>query len=92
MEYYSPIKRKEITAFAAIYMCLEIITLSEIRQTVRHQHQMLSPTRGIFFKKDTMGKKSKKQKNKNKTKQKGHNELLCRRDTDSQTEKLMISK
>ena len=32
MEYYSAIKRKEITAFAATRMDLEIITLSEVRQ------------------------------------------------------------
>ena len=32
MEYYSAIKRKEITAFAATWMDLEIIMLSEVRQ------------------------------------------------------------
>ena len=32
MEYYSAIKRKEITAFAAPWMDLEIIMLSEVRQ------------------------------------------------------------
>ena len=32
MEYYSPIKRKEIMAFAATWMDLEIIMLSEVRQ------------------------------------------------------------
>ena len=31
MEYYSAIKRKEITAFAATWMDLEIIMLSEVR-------------------------------------------------------------
>ena len=41
MEYYSTIKRKEITAFAATWMDLEIIMLSEVSQTVRHQYQML---------------------------------------------------
>ena len=44
--YYSAIKRKEVTAFAATWMDLEIM-LSEISQTVRHQHHMLSPTCGI---------------------------------------------
>ena len=44
MEYYSAIKRKEIMAFAATWMDLEIIMLSEVRQMVRYQHQMLSPT------------------------------------------------
>ena len=42
MEYYSAIKRNEIPAFLAIQMDLEIIMLSEVSQTVRHQHQMLS--------------------------------------------------
>ena len=41
MEYYSAIKRKEITSFAATCMDLEIIMLSEVSQTMRHQHQML---------------------------------------------------
>ena len=43
MEYYSAIERKEITAFAT-WIDLEIIMLSEVSQTVRHQHQMLSIT------------------------------------------------
>ena len=47
MEYYSAIKRKERMAFAATWMDLEIIMLSEVSQTVRHQHHMLSPTCGI---------------------------------------------
>ena len=47
MEYHSAIKRKEITAFAATWMDLEIIMLSEVSQTVRHQHPMLSLTCGI---------------------------------------------
>ena len=47
MEYYSVTKRKEITAFAATWMDLEIIILSEVSQTMRHQHQMLSLTCGI---------------------------------------------
>ena len=47
MEYYSAIIRKEITAFAAKWMDLQTIILSEVSQTVRHQHQMLSLTCGI---------------------------------------------
>ena len=47
MEYYSAIKRKEIMAFAATWMDPEIIMLSEVNQTVRHQHQVLSLTCGI---------------------------------------------
>ena len=47
MEYYSAIKRNEIAALAATWMNLEIIMLSEVSQTVRHQQQMLSLTCGI---------------------------------------------
>ena len=47
MEYYSAIKRNEITTFGATWMDLEIIMLSEVSQTVRYQHQMLSLTCGI---------------------------------------------
>jgi len=53
MEYYSAIKRKEIKTFAATWMDFEIIILSEVSQTMRLQHQMLSLTCGIS-KKDTM--------------------------------------
>ena len=66
MEYYSAIKRKETMAFAATRIDLEIIVLSEVSQTMRHQHQMLSLTCGIL--------------------KKGHNEFLCRTDTDSDFE------
>ena len=38
------IKRKEITAFAETWMDLKIVMLSEVSQTVRHQHLMLSLT------------------------------------------------
>ena len=37
MEYYSVIKRKEITAFAATWMDTEIIMLSEVSETVRRE-------------------------------------------------------
>ena len=47
MEYYSAIKRKEIPAFLATWMDLEIIMLSEVSQTMRHEHQMLPLTYGI---------------------------------------------
>ena len=46
MDNYSAIKRKEITAFAATWMDLEVILLSEVSQTVRDQ-LMLSLTCGI---------------------------------------------
>ena len=42
MEYYSAMKRKEIMAFAVTWLDLEIIMLSEVSQTVRHPHHMLS--------------------------------------------------
>uniref|UniRef100_A0A8W4FAG2 DUF1725 domain-containing protein n=1 Tax=Sus scrofa TaxID=9823 RepID=A0A8W4FAG2_PIG len=47
MGYYSAIKRNKITAFAAIWMDLEIIMLSEVSQTVRYQHHILSLICGI---------------------------------------------
>ena len=47
MKYYSAIKRNEIQAFLATWMDLEIIMLSEVSHTMRHQHQMLSLTCGI---------------------------------------------
>ena len=47
MEYYSAIKMNEIPAALATWMDLETIMLSEVRHTVRHQHQMLSLTCGI---------------------------------------------
>ena len=46
MEYYSAIKKKEIPAFLATWMDLEIIMLSEVSQTMRHEHP-LSLTCGI---------------------------------------------
>ena len=47
IEYYSAIKRNEEMAFLATWVDLEIIMLSEVSQTVRHQHQTLSLTCGI---------------------------------------------
>jgi len=44
MEYYPAIKRKETPAFLTTWMDLEIIMLSEVSQTTRHQPQMLSLT------------------------------------------------
>ena len=53
MEYYSVIKINEMMAFLATWMDLEIIILSEVSQTMRHKHQMLSLTCGIW-QKDTV--------------------------------------
>ena len=50
MEYYSAIKRNGILAFLATLIDLEIIMLSEVSQTMRHQHQVLSLTCGIWKK------------------------------------------
>ena len=47
MEHYSAIERKEIVASVVTWMELEIIMLSEVSQTMRHQHQMLSLMCGI---------------------------------------------
>ena len=41
MEYYSAIKKKEIIPFAATWMDLEIVILSEI-ETEKDKHHMLS--------------------------------------------------
>ena len=38
MEYYSAIKRKEITAFAATWIAPDIIILSDVSKTMRHQY------------------------------------------------------
>ena len=50
MEYYSATKRSEIRAFAATWMDLEIIMLSEVNHTVRNRHRMLSLISEIFKK------------------------------------------
>ena len=47
MEYYSAIKKNEIMPFAAIWMELEIIILSEISQTEKDKYHMTSLICGI---------------------------------------------
>jgi len=42
MEYYSAIERKEIMQFAAIWMDLEIIILSEVIQKEKNKYHMIS--------------------------------------------------
>ena len=40
MEYYSAIKRNEIESFAATWMALEIIILSEVSQTEKEKYHI----------------------------------------------------
>ena len=47
MEYYSAIKKSEIMSFAATWMDLEIITLSEVSQTEKDEYHMVSLVCGI---------------------------------------------
>ena len=42
MEYYSAIKRNEIMPFAVTWIDLEIIILSEVRQTEKDKYHMIS--------------------------------------------------
>ena len=42
MEYHSAIKKNEIMPFAAIWMDLEIITLSEVSQKEKDKYHMIS--------------------------------------------------
>ena len=47
MEYYSPIKKNEIMPFAATWMGLEIIKLSEVSQKEKDKYHMISLICGI---------------------------------------------
>ena len=47
VEYYSAIKKNEIMPFAATWMDLEIIILSEVSQKEKDKCHMISPTYGI---------------------------------------------
>ena len=47
MEYYSAIKKNEIMPFAATWMDLEIMTLSEVSQTEKDKYHMISLICGI---------------------------------------------
>ena len=47
MEYYSAIKSNEVMPFAATWMELEIIILSEVSQTEKDKYHMISLICGI---------------------------------------------
>ena len=47
MQYYSAIKKSEIMPFAATWMDLEIIILSEVSQKEKDKYYMISFTCGI---------------------------------------------
>ena len=47
MEYYSAIKKNEIMPFAATWMQLEIIILSEVSQKEKDKYHTISLTCGI---------------------------------------------
>ena len=47
MEYYSAIKKNEIMPFAATWMDLEIVILSEVSQTQKDKYHMISLICGI---------------------------------------------
>ena len=46
-EYYSAIKKNEIMPFAATWMDLEMIILSEVSQTQKDKYHMISVICGI---------------------------------------------
>ena len=48
IEYYSAIKKNEIMPFAATWMDLEIIILSEVSQTEKDKYHMISLICGIL--------------------------------------------
>ena len=50
MDYYSAIKKKEIMPFAATWVDLEIIILSEVSQTEKGKYHMVSLICGILKK------------------------------------------
>ena len=47
MEYCTVERKKELLTFAAAWMELESIMLSEISQVVKDKYHMISPIRGI---------------------------------------------
>ena len=49
MEYYSAIKKNEIMPFAATWMDLEIIILSEVSQTEEDKYHMIALTWNLKY-------------------------------------------
>ena len=47
MEYYSAIRKSEMMSFAATWMDLEIVILSEVSQTEKDKYYMISLLYGI---------------------------------------------
>ena len=47
MEYYSAIKKNKIMPFAATWMELETLILSEVSQKEKDKYHMISPMSGI---------------------------------------------
>ena len=47
MEYYSAMKKNEIMSFAATWMDLEIMILSEVSQTEKDKYHVISLICGI---------------------------------------------
>ena len=47
MKYYSAIEKKKIIPFAATWMELETLILSEVSQREKDKYHMISPVSGI---------------------------------------------
>ena len=47
MEHHSAIKKNEIMSFAATWMDLEIVILSEVSQTEKDKYHMMSYVSGV---------------------------------------------